>query len=235
MILAALGIITFDFGNAIVFNCNFNNVNWVNTGVSYTCTATIQGLAVPVLSNVTGNHAENKTNNDVGALAVSNQEMFIIPQNISNFFPNLTILSLSNLRIYRVSSFDIAQFPELQVLILYNNNLDSLDGNLFVRNSLLEYINLSSNQIRHLGPNIFNPLRNLRVLRLQRNICIDEYSENATNILTFCWKAAFNCPPSFEQLESEIVNGYYFQEIINNLQQRIEVLEGKSDNKTIHY
>lgn len=235
MLLLIVGIVACE---AISLDCNFGNVIWTNAGLAYTCTATIQGLGIPVLTNVTGDHSENRTNDDVGALAISNQDMeFGIPQNIVDFFPNLIVLSLSNLGIYRVSSLDIAQFPALQVLILYRNQLDSLDGNLFVNNPLLLYINLSSNQIKHLGPNIFNPLRNLRVLRMTLNICIDEYADDAAKIAAFRWRASFQCPPSFEQIESEILNGNDFREIVNpltlqieELERRIEALEAETKN-----
>lgn len=233
VLLLTLGLIACD---AITLDCNFGPVIWANAGLAYTCTATIQGVGVPVLSNVTGNHNQNNTNDDVGALAISNQDMeFGIPQNIADFFPNLFVLSLSNLGIYRVSSHDIAQFPALQVLILYRNQLDSLDGNLFASNPNLVYINLSSNQIRHLGPNIFNNLRNLQVLRMLNNVCINEYADNATRVAAFRWTVSFNCPPSFEQIEGEILRGNNFREVVDplvaqiaELEQRIETLEGGS-------
>lgn len=151
----------------------------------------------------------------------------------------MKVLSLSNLGIYRISSPDIAQFPSLQVLILFNNQLDQLDGDLFNENPLIEYINLSSNQIRHLGPNIFNSVRNLRVLRMLHNICIDEYADDSAKVAAFRWRASFSCPPSFEQIESEILNGNNFQQAVDplsaqiiELEKRIEVLEQRNGSKT---
>jgi Leucine rich repeat len=122
---------------------------------------------------------------------------------------------------------------------LANNQLDSLDGNLFANNPELEYINLSSNQIRHLGPNIFNSLRNLRVLRMLNNICINEYADSAVRVADFRWRASFNCPTSFEQLEGEILNGQNFGEVVGSLveqiqqlERRIEMLEGGHETTT---
>lgn len=179
------------------------------------------------MTNVTGEHDSNRTNADVGALAISTYSLeYGVPRSVEDFFPDLVVLSLSDVGIYSFSSENIAPFPQLKVLVLYNNDLEYLDADTFAHNPAIEYINLSSNRLRHLGSNIFNPLPNLQVLRLKYNWCIDEnYDSEETSVFEFTWRATSSCPPSFDQLESEIVNGRSFQEVVNPLVERIEQLE----------
>ena len=216
-------------GNALIFNCNFQNVVWTRVGLQYTCTASIEGFPSPVVTNVTGNHQNARTNADVNAVSISNHNLeYGIPRNIEDFFPNLTVLSFSNVGIYRISSLDISPFPGLKVLILYRNQLDSLDAETFSANSEIEHISLSSNQLRNFGPNLFSSLPNLKNIRLQNNICIDESGDDSVdNMFEFTWRVSVNCPPSFEQFEREILNGRNFQESLNPLSERIDDLEAR--------
>jgi hypothetical protein len=118
-------------------------------------------------------------------------------------------------------------FTALRALVLYNNELFALDGDLFTNTPFLEYINLGRNQIRHLGPNIFNPVPMLESINLSDNLCFDENFDgnaaNSTSIYDFVFRASFSCPSTFEQ--REILNGQNFQEIVNPLEARIVELE----------
>ena len=202
-------------------------VTWSIVGSVYTCTGTIQfeGDARNV-TEIRGNHTAGNNDSDVRAIALSNQPLNDIPTNLEQFFSNLTVLSISTANITQVSRSDLLPFQNLQALILFNNQLESLDSNLFLTTPLLQYINLNTNRLRHLGQNIFNPLTELRTLRLGHNVCIDEYVDNnATNIQAFLWEASFRCPPSVQQVEREILDSENFRSIIDALEARIVQLE----------
>lgn len=211
-------------------------VTWSLIGSTYTCTGTIEFVGNDRnVTEIRGNHTSGNNDSDVLAIALSNQLLTNgVPTNIDYFFPNLSVLSVSNSGIRQISRDDLSPFKNLQALILFNNLLESLDGDLFIETPLLQYINLGTNQIRNIGSNLFNPLNDLRTLRLGHNVCIDEYIDNnATAIVPFLWQASFMCPPSIAQIERDILEGENFRNIIGALEARISELELLFSNTTI--
>jgi Leucine rich repeat len=195
---------------------------------AYTCTGTV--TADGNMNNftlVTGNHTAGVNNSDVRAVTISNQELGGgLPTGLNNFFPGLFVLSVSGTNISRILRRDLEPFQSLRLLILFNNGLRILDGDVFVNSSSIEYINLNSNNLRHLGPNLFRPLTNLRTLRLQNNLCIDQYVDNnTTQIVSLLVEASFRCPSTIEQIEQEILGGFNFQLIIGRLDYEISLLQ----------
>lgn len=214
--------------NALILNCTFSAVQWTFVGSVYTCTGTILFQGDPRnVTIVNGNHLADRENADIEAIALSNQNLQNgIPMHLENFFPLLNVLSVANSNVRSVSASELSPHSRLRVLILVNNEIESIEGDLFTSIPLIEYINLSSNRLRHFGPNIFDPLNNLRTLRLTNNVCINQYVDNnATMMMQFRWHATFSCPPSFEQLERQILGGQSFENALNPLIIRMWWLE----------
>lgn len=232
LLLVALAVQT----ESWILSCNFGDVTWTYVGSTYTCTGVLIATDELNVTSVNGTHAEGRIDSDVQAIALSNQDVRELPANFEFFFPNLTVLSGSNLNLTNVSIADLAPHPNLRLLVLPNNHLETLEGNTFSSNPALEYINFSNNQLRNFGPNIFNSLPELKTVRLLNNICFNQYIDNnATEISDFLWRATFNCPPTFEQLEREILGGQNFGDVIgpilqsiSNLEQRIGLLENST-------
>lgn len=217
------------YSNALILNCSYDVVTWTLVGSIYTCTGSIQfdGDDRNVTS-VTGNHTQGNSNINVLAIALSTQPFPNgAPTNLESFFPNLTVFSMSSTALAQFSRSDIAPFFNLRALILFNNQLRALESDLFVDTPSVEYINLGSNRLRHLGPNVFTHL-NLVTLRLNENDCIDNFVNNNTaEIDSLTWEASVKCPPTFQQLENEILNGPTFQNIIDPLTSRVAFLENQ--------
>lgn len=214
--------------NAIVLNCNFRMVSWAFIGPVYTCTGTLIVTGSPVnIVNVTGHHLDDYSNADVSALTLFNQLIvFGIPNNVVDFFPNLTVISMTRCGLASFTKDDLLPFPNLQMLILFDNQLTELDSDLFSFTPTLQYINLGSNFIRHLGPNIFKPLYNLQTLRMEDNICINRSADNnRSEVDALVWQTTFRCPSSITQIESEIIGGSSFKRIIDALRVDVSALE----------
>ena len=214
-------------------------MTWSVVGLTYTCTGSFQTVGdVRNVTNVTGNHLQGQSNADVGAVAVSSQLLMSgIPRNIQEFFPNVSILSFSYTNILHLNRSDLEPFPQLRVLVLFNNRLEKLESDVFLSSPNLQYINLSRNRLRHLGPAVFNSLINLSTLRLNDNTCIDQYVDNNIfDVEKLRWEAQFRCPVSLQQIENEILSGQRFRSIIDplearilKLEERIEQLENKNE------
>lgn len=203
-------------------------MTWTLLGSLYTCTGTVQFSGdVQEVANITGDHLEGLGDADVHALAISNQLLLRgIPSNVDAFFADLAVLSLSQNGMSSITRRDLSSYTNLQMLIIYNNRIQSIPGDLFLDTPRLQYINLNSNSLRHLGPNIFSNLLNLRTLRLQHNTCIDEYVDNnIAEVVNLEWRATFGCPSSVQQVEDSILNGESFWNIINELRAEVSALE----------
>lgn len=224
-----------------ILNCTFGNVTWTYVGTVYTCTGVLLATGSRNLTSVNGTHLDGRNDSDVQAIALSNQDVGELPEGIELFFPNITVLSGSNLNLSQVSRADLAPHENLQLLVLPNNHIESLDGDTFSSNPSLEYINFSNNQLKNFGSNLFSPLTNLRTLRLLNNVCFNQYIDNnATEISSFLWRATFSCPPSFEQLERDLLNGQNFNDAIGpilqsiwNLETRVAQLENSTSTKIV--
>lgn len=219
-----------------ILSCNFSNVTWTYVGSTYTCTGVLIATGERNVTSINGTHVDGRSDFDVHAIALSNQDIGELPFNFEAFFPSLTVLSGSNLNLSHLSSSDLAPHKYLRLLVLPNNRFETLESDTFSSNPYLEYINLSNNQLRNFGPNIFNAVPELKTLRLLNNVCFNQYIDNnATEMSAFLWRATFNCPPSFDQLEREILNGQNFEYLISpilksimSLEQRVALLENST-------
>lgn len=216
--------------SGLILECNFGDVTWSIAGAVYTCTGTLteDGDEWGVRT-VEGNHTADRIDRDVLALAISGQPLPNgIPANINSFFPNLTVLSFSNTQIPRISRYDLERFPNLHVLIMFNNHLEALNSDLFVSTPLIEYVNLSSNRLRNLGTGIFDRLSNLKTLRLLNNVCINQFVDNnETELVSLRWEANFRCPQSLLQLEEALFSGEYFLNVVGPMQEQLWYLENR--------
>lgn len=191
-----------------MFDCNYEMRALWQTSSIYTCTARVVFLGdTHELIDVSHNHLTGYTNADVKGLFIPGQPLSVVPRNISNFFPNLESLYLSNLDVTEVTNTDLFGLGNLKVFVLVAAKLSSIESNLFVNNPLLHSISFNDNPIRHIGHRVFDSLVNLTILDFQINFCINEGSSNRTTTEALIFSLIVNCPPSFEMTETKILNG----------------------------
>lgn len=197
----------------------------------YTCEAKllIFGNGTNILG-VTQNHLNGLTNNDVLYLRSNDAVLEALPTRIEGFFPNLTLLRFDNAGIKRITKFNFRPFSELWFLSLKNNQLESLESDLFEYTPKLERIFLSSNNVVHIGLNILNSLKYLEVAYFESNICINSFAANATQIKRLKLELTAKCPPTIEMIKAEILlnitaTNSQLMERLSQLESRIGQLE----------
>lgn len=82
-------------------------------------------------------------------------------------------------------------------------------------------------QIRHIGPNILEPLKNLQRVYFHNNICISRNVDAEIQVPTMKHELAKNCPPTLEMYESLLVNGNLLTKLIEALKKKDEELEAR--------
>lgn len=90
------------------------------------------------------------------------------------FFPNLKAFYLYDAKLKTVSK-DVLQYPSLRYLSLRNNELVTLDVDLFEYTPELEVIRFKLNLIQHVGLHLLSRLDNLKIALFNTNACIRMY------------------------------------------------------------
>lgn len=220
---------------AFTMNCDFQYVNWTMVGRRYTCTVLSIDFSDDNLTqawNVTGEHLnEELTDEDVEGIMIMNENFNgAYPQGIGEIFPNVVTIRVDNSGIRELKREDLMPYPNLLMIVLMGNELETLDANVFDGTPKMECINFNRNRIRHLGPRVFKRLENLMALRLAGNFCIDAEAEmNPAALVDVLWQSTLACPSTLAQIESGILNGENFNGIIDELLGKIAQLEERID------
>lgn len=181
----------------MIFECNFYHADWLPVELNYSCYATI----IPTgdnefLTNVTGNHLDGRTNEDVEFLDTWYQFLLDrIPRGIATFFPNLKGIEWFTAGLKTIEAQDLEPFTNLQLLSIPNNAIISLDGDLFKHNSKLQWLSLHGNQLQRVGHNLFAGLHDLTFANFLHNPCIHIVAETSEDVKNLNDKLPVSCPP----------------------------------------
>lgn len=193
-LIKVLGFILFiALVHGITFDCQFYDGVWVIAGSVYTCKASIKELSGTALTNLSGNHINSKSNFDVEALNIIDQNLAFIPKNIDEFFSNVKVLELRNTSLSLIFRDDLKQFANLQVLRLTDNKLTSLKSDLFQSNSKLQYISFAGNSIAFVDKNLLTSLTALKSADFRNNRCIDSFANTQQSIKMLNQLLETNC------------------------------------------
>lgn len=148
------------------------------------------------LEMVTGDHwSEDLSNDDVEGLLINNAILTFVPEGINVFFKNLKTFEYSSTLLLSIGAEDLRQFPQLEFFTLYRTYLNSFDGDLFLNNPLLRFIDLGWNGIQHIGENFVTNLDYLERLLFYGNYCVDTGAENRTAVIELASRLTDLCPP----------------------------------------
>lgn len=179
---------------ALDFNCNFT-IKWydfVGNNV-YECSASLplDTKNIAEVRSVSGTHLSGKTNLDVVALRINNQNLELFPINIEEFFPNLKVLQLYGNSISEVKNTHLTPFPNLVYLNLYTNKISSLDGNLLDGLPSLRYVSFERNRLTHVGHDLILPKDGL--VFFDANPCINVRASTPDGIAALRFNLLINC------------------------------------------
>lgn len=121
-------------------------------------------------------------NRHVRALRIPNQIVHRIPGNIDRFFPNLVAVEWFRSELIAITASDLQQFPNLEVLSIHANRVESLDGRLLQNNPRLRSIAFNDNSLAHVGFDLMTDLRFLQFANFQRNPCVDAVAHTPEDI-----------------------------------------------------
>lgn len=148
------------------------------------------------LESVQQNHLEGKINSDVRALRVESDatRMKKLPKNIEGFFPNLEVLIWVYGNLMSITADDLKPFPEMKNLALWDNEIVSLDSDLFQHSPMLDVFHVTSNKIANVGHNVLANLNELREVWFSNNPCISFIAQTPQQIAELKQMLVAQCP-----------------------------------------
>lgn len=131
-----------------------------------------------MLHGIRGTHQTGSQNHDVQAfMGFFTNQINNIPSQIDFFFPFLTVIDIFHSNITSMSANDLKPFIDLRFLIIRENQIASLDGDLLKYSRGLERVAFPDNLITSVGANFLSGMNKLKHVYFNRNICINMNSE----------------------------------------------------------
>lgn len=173
----------------------YNNYHYVEE--CYVCIGKTDYIKTPetAIDGVDGDHVNGKSLDDVNVLRVSFAEWHYIPKGPEDFFRHIEVLDMQFCHLKAITQEDLRQFPTLFELYLVNNDIKSLDPELFLFNRDLKFIDVTRNKICSIAVDLLDPIDDLKEIRIDDNLCVpvarnkDEVQKAKTEIFK-----KNNCP-----------------------------------------
>jgi len=200
-------------------SCDFEDITFRHGECAYGCFVERKQTPENRELELTGKHLNGKGNNDVTYVQFLNCTVVKIPQGLTNIFPNLKCLEIYDSKLKKISKFDLAEYKNLEKIIIEDNELDYLPGDLFEGFRNLEYIDFEKNNLKLIEPNILdglNKLKNVNFLgNSNYNICYSIYPVYKPNA-------------NLQELKADLLAKFYARfQFVDNLKKSERILQQK--------
>lgn len=218
---------TINYSVSTNINCTYeSDTHWM-VGDKYSCKVQ-KGLIIDSpkkaqIQLITGNHMRGKTSND-GIYFYSKRNIFqYFPTGLQKHFSSLLGIYITYGQMKSIHQKDLQLYSKLELLDLYNNEIEVIEDNLFKFNPNLVAISFHSNNIFHISYTAFSGLTELSSLSMGSNICVDiiveknvsKVVENINTLLSACNHQ------NYQKIENEFKNlnnwGSNFMENLQSL------------------
>lgn len=146
-----------------------------------------------IIANILGLHNPEKNDNDVKVINVDHQIVHYLPSGFENYFLNVEGLQITHCHLKEINRTNLEPFPHLRVLLLHNNDLISLESDLFQSNIGIRHINFENNSITYIGGNILENLHNLDAIAFLGNSCTQKNAMSKNEIQELLRIIRFKC------------------------------------------
>lgn len=130
------------------------------------------------ITSVSGSHKSGHSNDNVLSFHAFSKTINNFPSGLESIFKNLKVISIESTQLKEVHQSDLKPFPQLEFLCLAQNDIKTLEEDLFEFNSNIKLVMFYSCKITHIDPNVFDHLDKMTYLLLSSNTCIHEEARN---------------------------------------------------------
>lgn len=167
--------------------CELTDFTFTHGEKSYGCWIRNQTIPSELLLQISTNHKNEKSNNDVHHVKFDKCVVIKVPQGLTKIFPNLKILDIYDSRLKTISRTDLVEYKNIEKFLCEKNDLEFLPGDLFEGFNNLNWIDFYGNQLKVIEPNILDSLNSIKHLIFGGNPNYDKcysiypiYNPNAT-------------------------------------------------------
>jgi len=199
--------------NAIKLECDYETFNFN----SFSCIAKNLQVTKPneIIDGVVTSHAKGSI--IVSMLTIQGQTFNYFPMGIEKIFKKLTGIMIGFSKLKRITQADLKPFTELRILLIYHNEIDILEKDLFKFNTKLTLMNFLANELQHIDSNVLEPLTQLTSVWFQLNTCISMAATTPKKIQELRNKFAQSCQnPDVARKHAEAVGVAYEEETTTN-------------------
>lgn len=181
-----------------VIPCTFMTREYPLIGNIHECFTSSVEFREPdeLVDNVTLTLPNGVTMNDINALWIHDTISHFFPKGVEDFFTNLTVIQVSSSGLKAITQDDLKPFTNLKGLWLNENDLISLEPNLFQFNTELRIIRFDSNRIRSIPRSIFDPLVKLTEVHFTGNVCTSLVAKSKMELNLIVWDIIQRCQSS---------------------------------------
>jgi len=214
-----MSLALFGSSQSVSFECYYTGGIWSTLESPYCCyvqnSLDITSFDAAQVDSISGTHQAGFNDDNVNAFRIHDiGQLHYFPRGLNKFFKNLKGIAINYSGLKEIHQCDLKDFPKMELLYLFGNNLEILEENLFEFNPNLEIISLRYNKISHIDPNVFNKLTKLHSLNFESNKCVTSSATNPSEVKTIIRIANYRC-----------TNSDY-----SNLEQKVKILEIESKN-----
>lgn len=124
---------------------------------------------------INGKHQDFMTNQDVRGLSFESiKSLKKIPYGLTTVFPNLIYLQIRKCGLASLTKRDLIGLEHLQGLWLPENDIVSLDADVFENCQGIRLLCFYKNKLKFVDSDVFKPLKNLTDANFCENTCIDK-------------------------------------------------------------
>jgi uncharacterized protein (UPF0305 family) len=195
--------------SAVVINCDFEMSTWYAISKVYQCKLNkdpqITSPGVKVTA-ATGSHISSSMTHASVRSFFSDSASYTInyfPRGLNDVFPNLEAIGIAQSKMIELHQSDLSPFTKLRLLGLWQNNIKTLEKDLFKYNPELEAVYVFSNKITSFYPTVFDRLEKLTGLHLHGNECVTDgrVDANRQDVLALIEKVKKQCSPTVEKID----------------------------------
>lgn len=206
-------LISIQLLNAFELECDYVTSGWYVVGEVKNCYGRKVDLISPgpIVESVNGNNASKLY--DVKGFWIDNEVCHYMPEKLTEFFPSLTALGISNSGLKVLTKFDLEPFYELRRFAFYKNELEYIENDLFKYNPKLESVSLTDNNLMVIGESFLETISKLTYAQVEircfKNTCETRscLSDIKSELKRHCQSDAviFNFKKEIQRLGNELL------------------------------
>jgi Leucine rich repeat len=154
--------------------CSFTSEIYEIVGSIYECDVqnpvTILDKNEQIL-RANGSHENYYTDHDVTGFWAEGKIIYYLPRDLDAIFHNLLAFSVVESKLREIARENLKVFVHLRFVSFRDNEIESLERDVFASNPELEVISLKNNRIKFVDGEVFSGPNGLKKLHFDGNLC----------------------------------------------------------------